>query len=104
MHLILYQYRPKPNLHPDFERAYGPDGDWALLFQRSPDYLGTELLRSLQDPTLYVTIDRWTSQAAYEAFRTRWLADYEALDRRCDALTEREELIGSFLTLTSTSP
>jgi hypothetical protein len=41
---ILWRYRVKPEHRGDFERAYGPDGDWANLFRRHPGYLGTELL------------------------------------------------------------
>jgi hypothetical protein len=43
-----------------------------------------------------VTIDRWESAAAFEAFKTRFAAEYDAIDRSCESLTRRETLIGRF--------
>ena len=80
----------------DFERAYGPDGDWVRLFSRSSDYRGTELLSDARHPGQYVTIDRWTSAAAFEAFKSQWKAEYQALDRRCESLTASETPLGTF--------
>ena len=44
----------------------------------------------------YVTIDRWASEDAFRAFRLQHDADYEAVDRSCDALTSAESRIGAF--------
>ena len=78
----------------EFERAYGPDGDWARLFRRDPAYLGTELLRGPDGH--YLTLDRWRSRGAFEAFKARHGDDYAALDRRMEALTSHEASIGAF--------
>jgi hypothetical protein len=95
--LIVWAFEPRAGREPEFERAYAVDGDWARLFTRSPDYHGTEMLRHVAGRG-YLTIDRWTSVAAFEAFRDRWQAEYEALDRYCEELTEREALVGRFET------
>jgi heme-degrading monooxygenase HmoA len=95
VYVIVWQFEPQAGKEADFERAYSTDGDWALLFERSPEYRGTELLRPVQG-RVYLTVDRWTSGAAFGAFQARWRAEYEALDRRCEALTERETLVGRF--------
>jgi heme-degrading monooxygenase HmoA len=95
VHVILWAFEPKAGKEREFERTYGPGGDWAWLFARSPEYRGTELLRPTTERR-YLTIDRWTSVAAYDAFRERWQTEYQALDKRCEALTERETLIGWF--------
>ena len=47
----------------------------------------------------YLTIDRWTSLGAFEAFRDQWRSEYDALDRYCEELTVREALVGRFETL-----
>jgi heme-degrading monooxygenase HmoA len=52
----------------EFERAYGPEGDWAKFFQSGAGFIGTELLRDLEIPGRYLVIDRWDSGDAYNAF------------------------------------
>ena len=51
-----------------FERAYGPDGDWAKFFRQGRGYVGTELLRDVEAPSRYLVVDRWESADAYNAF------------------------------------
>ena len=98
-HLILWEFRPKPGSEAEFEAACGPGGDWARLFRRSADFLGTELLRDRADSSRYLTLDRWTSRAAFESFRKPHLAEYQDMDRRCEALTRHESSLGSFETV-----
>ncbi len=52
----------------DFERAYGSDGEWAHFFRQGAGYIGTELLRDVDEPDRYIVIDRWESPEAYTAF------------------------------------
>jgi heme-degrading monooxygenase HmoA len=93
---ILWSFDVAPGRVADFERLYGPDGDWARLFSRSPDYQGTELLRDALRPGRYLTIDRWTTAAAFEVFKRDWKAEYEVLDRPGEALTTSETPVGVF--------
>ena len=79
-----------------FERAYGPNGDWARLFRRGEGYIRTELIRDRDVPGRYVTLDFWTSRLAYQKFRRQYLAHYKAIDKRCEALTQSEKCIGEF--------
>jgi 8-oxo-dGTP pyrophosphatase MutT (NUDIX family)/quinol monooxygenase YgiN len=95
-HVIVWEFRVRAGREAEFESAYGPDGDWARLFRRDPAYHGTDLLRDGAVERRYVTIDRWASRAANDAFRERWRAEYEALDRRCEALTEHEAALGRY--------
>jgi heme-degrading monooxygenase HmoA len=52
----------------EFERVYGPDGEWAEFFKSGRGYVGTELLRDVEHPTRYLLVDRWDSADAYNAF------------------------------------
>jgi len=52
----------------EFERVYGPDGDWSQFFAGARGYIGTELLRDVETPSRYLVIDRWESADAYNAF------------------------------------
>ena len=47
-------------------------------------------------PREYLTLDRWATRAAYEAFRARWSGEYHRLDARSEELTEEEALVGTF--------
>lgn len=89
----VWRFRVEPAHVPDFLAAYAPDGAWAELFRRSPAYLSTVLLRDAADACAFLTIDRWTSQSAYRAFRAEFAAEYARLDARCDKLTRSEELV-----------
>ena len=96
MFVILWQFDIAEEKTPGFEAAYGPQGSWAGLFARSPEYLGTELLKDAYVPGRYVTIDRWSSEEAFRAFRAQHDPDYETLDRACDTVTAAESRIGAF--------
>lgn len=52
----------------EFERAYGPDGEWAEFFRTGHGYLGTELLRDVESPGRYLVVDRWATREDYAAF------------------------------------
>ena len=96
MYAILWRFRPLLGRESEFENAYGPTGDWALLFRKGDGYLGTELLRHSDDPREYLTVDRWVSPDAYETFLDRFDSEYRQLDNRLKELTEEEILLGTF--------
>ena len=80
----------------EFERMYGPEGNWADLFRLHPGYIGTELHRDSENPRRFITIDRWESRKAYAEFRTLYKTQFAALDAQGERLTESEILIGEF--------
>ena len=96
MYVILWRFRLRMGRQSEFERAYGLSGEWTLLFHRSDGYLGSELLRYSDDSRVYLTLDRWASRAAYQAFRARFSSEYQRLDRRFEELTEEEAPLGAF--------
>ncbi|MGH9259977.1 MAG: antibiotic biosynthesis monooxygenase family protein [Acidimicrobiales bacterium] len=96
MYLILWEFTVRPEHAARFERTYGANGDWATLFARGDGYRGTELLRDRETAGRYLTIDRWSTREAYDAFRRKWEAEYEALDATCGALTVDEVRLGEF--------
>ncbi len=93
---IVWRFTIRPEARTRFEIAYGPNGAWAVLFARATGFRGTELLRSTTEPDAYLTIDRWESETAFEEFRSRFAAEYAALDRECEGLTESETKLGTF--------
>ena len=97
MFIVVWQFEVAEENVAAFEAAYGSDGAWARLFRSSPEYRGTELLRDAYVPGSYLTIDRWTNEEAFRAFRRDHDGEYETLDRYCDALTARETRIGAYI-------
>ena len=96
MYAIVWEFRARPGQETAFEQVYGPEGAWARLFARGAGFLGTELLGDADERGRYLTIDRWTSRAAFEAFRQRWDEEYRALDGQCAAMRLHETPLGSF--------
>jgi heme-degrading monooxygenase HmoA len=95
-YVTLWAFSVEPSKQAEFEAHYGADGSWAQLFGRADGYLGTELLRDRADATRYLTVDRWQSAEAWRAFRDRFAAEYERLDRECAALTTLESPLGEY--------
>jgi heme-degrading monooxygenase HmoA len=93
---IFWEYEVRPEQIAAFERLYGADGEWARLFRGTEGYVETLLFRDTDRPTRYLTVDRWLSRAAFNAFVETARPAYAALDRRGDALTVRERRIGAF--------
>ncbi len=80
----------------EFERVYGPEGDWAQFFRAGAGYVGTELVRDVEQPGRYLVIDRWESRDAYNAFVE---ANRDEYMRRVDEtafLYEQELRLGTF--------
>ncbi len=103
MHVILWHFQVKSGCEVEFERAHGPEGAWVRFFRRGEGYLGSELLRDNSQAGSYLTIDRWSSPAAFAAFGDRWGDEYRRLDQRFEARTERESLLGSYSTMPATT-
>ncbi len=93
---IIWRFRVRHDRLNDFVARYNANGAWATLFARSPDYRGTQLLQDVADPPSFLTIDRWTSQQAFDNFKQEFAAEYLALDCDCESLTEEEVKVGIF--------
>ena len=92
----IWVYEVRNEFIDRFLRAYGPDGAWERLLQRCPGYLGTELIRDLETPQRFITIDRWQSWAAFQAMHKQIGSTYKALDAQCAAYTISEKHMGVF--------
>ena len=91
---LLFQY--DANDEAEFERVYGPDGEWAAFFRTGAGFIGTELLKDVEAPGRYLVIDRWESRDAYNDFVAAHRDEYM---RRVDETAfhyERELRLGTF--------
>jgi heme-degrading monooxygenase HmoA len=79
-----------------FERVYGPNGDWAAFFRRGAGFIGTELLRDVEEPERYLVIDRWESAEAYNGFIAEHRAEFMARVDDTRAYYDQEIRLGTF--------
>jgi quinol monooxygenase YgiN len=96
MYHIVWEYEVRADQLAAFEVLYGPTGAWTQLFRSADGYRGTELYRDTARPTHFVTLDRWTSPAAFEAYIPTIREAYDRLDEQGAALTMRERRLGAF--------
>jgi heme-degrading monooxygenase HmoA len=96
MHVIIWKFVVREEHIWEFIAACGSDGDWANLFRRAEGYVGTELLRSTDEPNIFLTVDRWNSAACFETFQKRYGAEYKELDAKFEAYTLLEKRVGVF--------
>jgi heme-degrading monooxygenase HmoA len=98
---IVWEFRVAPERAADFKAAYGPGGEWARLFGQAAGFLEVVLLRSVEADGRYLTVDRWESRSAFEAFQARFAADYKALDERLEGLATAETRVGAFVNVSA---
>jgi len=94
--VVVWEFRVNPRKRRGFERAYGPDGEWATFFRKGKGFLGTELIRDAHDATRYLTLDFWKSRKHYERFKSQNREMYQLIDQRCEAFTTKESEVGQF--------
>jgi hypothetical protein len=96
-YLVMWEFEVKPGMEARFEDVYGPSGDWARLFRQDENYLGTELNRAQGTLPRYITLDFWVSEKAYVEFRDKHRGEYQAIDQKCEQLTESERELAKFI-------
>jgi heme-degrading monooxygenase HmoA len=79
-----------------FEAAYSSEGEWSHFFRASRGYIGTELLRDVEQPGRYVVIDRWDSPEAYNTFVEDNREEYMRRVDETAYLYEQELRFGTF--------
>ena len=66
--MIAHVFRYEARDPDEFNRAYGPEGEWAQFFRQGAGYIGTELLHDVEEPERFLVVDRWESIEAYNTF------------------------------------
>jgi heme-degrading monooxygenase HmoA len=95
-YLYIWKFKVAQDKESEFQRIYGPKGEWIRLFRQAEGYRQTLLLKDLDEPGVYTTVDMWESEAAYRVFEKKFAAEFETLDKHCENLTERETQVGRF--------
>jgi heme-degrading monooxygenase HmoA len=89
-----FLYEVEPARVQVFEAAYGSDGTWARFFAAGEGYAGTELWRGREGR--YLVIDRWRSEAAYEAFLSAHADEYRRRSAAAERLYLSERALGRY--------
>ena len=92
----VFEYEVDPAGAEAFEAVYGSDGEWARYFAGAKGYRGTEMLRSAGGR--YLVIDRWDSEADYDAFLDAHAGEYGSRNQDATRLWLRERILGRFET------
>lgn len=96
MFIRIWKFQVNAGKEVEFEKVYGPSGDWVQLFRKSDGFLKTELHRDLTDHSCYVTLDYFKSKADFETLMEQYKDEYAAMDRRFEGFTISEHNIGVF--------
>ena len=94
---IVWEFRINIRKRKQFESHYSANGSWAKLFREGSGYIETISIRDREMPDRYLTIDIWKDLASFNRFKKRFRAEYESLDRKCEALTIKEKCLGQFV-------
>jgi quinol monooxygenase YgiN len=92
----MWEYTIDPAHEDEFLAAYSPRGAWVKLFRKHAGYVDTQLHRDRDNLHRFVTIDRWASREAWEAFRRAATEEFDALDAQCESYTRGEREFGTF--------
>ena len=95
-HVRVWKFRPPEGRENDFHQAYCPTGNWARLFEQASGYRGTVLLRPCEAGDWWLTIDRWDSEADFEAFQRDFGVQYRGLDEELEGVAGEEVFVGAF--------
>ena len=96
-HVIVWEFRVRPDAEKEFVEKYGPEGIWARFFRGGQGFIRTELVRDVADRGRYLTLDYWRSEEEFKRFREQNQAEYKRIDRECEQLTEAETCLGNLL-------
>ena len=96
MYVVIWEFKVRPECQSDFIDLCGHSGEWTQWFRKSPEYIGTDLLRSNEDVNLFLTVDKWNSKTAYDQFYNSDRDTFNRLDQKGETYTLEEKLIGAY--------
>jgi heme-degrading monooxygenase HmoA len=95
MFTTIWEFEVDADTRDDFVRVYGPAGAWVQLFRTAAGFRETILLQDIARPERLVTLDRWDSRAAWDAFRQGQHDAYTELDLVTGCLARTERHLGT---------
>jgi len=95
---VLRQFWVRPEREAEFERIFGPAGDWAELLRMAKGCCGSELQVESRVGRRYRVRDIWQSHLDFESFLAVAAADLRGFAERItsNGIVAREVVLGSF--------
>ena len=93
MFQVIWELKVKFKEREKFEKFYDPKGEWVKFFSKSPDFEGSEVLESGEGDGIFLVIDEWNSEEAFNEFIQSRKAEYEALEEKAKAASRTKKRI-----------
>jgi heme-degrading monooxygenase HmoA len=93
---IVWEFVVKEEARGYFELAYGPGGAWSQLFARSPGFRGITVLRDIENPRRYLTVDLWDTAGHREQALAECGAEHHELEASLGEWIESRTEVGTF--------
>ena len=93
MFQVIWELKVKFKEREKFEQFYDTKGDWVKFFIKSADYLGTDVLESGEGDGIFLVIDEWQSEEAFNEFVKSRKADYDLLEEKAKTASRTKKRI-----------
>ena len=93
MFQVIWELKVKFKEREKFEKFYDPKGEWVKFFDKSPEYQGTDVLESGESDGIFLVIDEWLSEEAYNEFVKSRKTDYDLLEEKAKAASRTKKRI-----------
>jgi len=93
MFQVIWELKVKFKERNKFEQFYDPKGDWVKFFSKSSDYVGTDVLESGEGDGIFLVIDEWQSEEAFNDFLKSRKADYDLLEEKAKTASRTKKRI-----------
>ena len=92
----IWEYKVRSDKKEAFLKLYGCEGDWVRFFNKSEEYLGTDLHQDIDNEERFISVDFWKSKEARDDYRKEFNSEFNSLDEQGELTTESETPIGEF--------
>ena len=93
MYQLIWELKVKFKEREKFEKFYDPKGEWVKFFSKSHEYQGTDVLENGDGDGIFLVIDEWSSEEAYNEFVKSRKADYDLLEEKAKAASRTKKRI-----------
>lgn len=93
MYQVIWELKVKFKEREKFEEFYQPKGEWVKFFSQSPEYQGTDVLESGEGDNVFLVIDEWTSDGAFNEFIKSRKAGYDLLEEKAKSASRTKKRV-----------
>jgi quinol monooxygenase YgiN len=93
MFQVIWELKVKFKELEKFEQFYDAKGAWVKFFSKSSDYLGTDVLESGESDGIFLVIDEWNSDEAFNEFVKTRKTEYDLLEENAKSASRSKKRI-----------